>query len=251
MAYTSNKEGEEHILSRLADLQERCQRIGQPCFLGFLDEFQQKVCASALRRSPLYSRFFGGYEDAERMFLCLSPWEGVEEEQFPIACAEVSFRPQDGLTHRDLLGSLMGLGLKREVVGDIVMGEDRAKVYLASQVLEAVLSQLTRVGRAGVSCSSVPLGGTGNRRYQEIAGSISSLRLDCVVAFLGNLSRTAAAQAIAGGQVSIDGQPEISQTRLVEEGEKISIRGTGKFVFDNQLGLSKKNKLRVQFRKYS
>ena len=145
----------------------------------------------------------------------------------------------------------MGLGLKREVVGDIVMGEDRAKVYLASQVLEAVLSQLSRVGRAGVSCCSVPLGGTGNRRYQEITGSISSLRLDCVVAFLGNLSRTASAQAIASGQVSIDGQPEISQTRLVEEGEKISIRGTGKFVFDNQLGLSKKNKLRVQFRKYS
>lgn len=250
MAYTSNREGEEQILSRLADLQARCQRTRRPCFLGFLDEFQQKVCAAALRRSPLAGRFFGGYEEAERVFLGLGLQE-VEDGEFPIVCLEASFRPQDNLTHRDFLGSLMGLGLKREAVGDILMGEGSAKIYLSSQVSGMVLSELARVGRAGVTCREAPLGGAGARSFQEITGSVSSLRLDCVIAFLGNLSRTAAAQAIAGGQVSIDGQPVLSQSRQVEEGEKISIRGTGKFIYDQQLGLSKKNKLRVQFRKYS
>ena len=250
MAYTSNKEGEEQLLSRLLDLEARCRRTGRPAFLGFLDDFQQKVCRPALARCPFSARFFGGYEDAERVYLGLSPQGEPEDVEYPIACVEASFRPQDGLTHRDILGSLMGLGLRREAVGDILMGERSARIYLSAQVSGMVLSELTRAGRAGISCREAPLGGGGTRSYEELTGSVSSLRLDCVVAFLGKLSRSGAAEAIAAGQVSVDGQPALSQTRTLEEGEKVSIRGTGKFIYDGQLGLSKKGKLRVSFRKY-
>lgn len=252
MAYTSDKEGEELILSRLRDLTARCESQNRPCFLGFLDEFQQKVCRDALRRKDLSHRFFGGYEDAERAYLGLSPWEGgLEDGEYPIACVRVRFRPQDGLGHRDLLGSVMGLSLKREAVGDILVEEGLARVYLSSAVKEAVLSQLTKVGRAGVACEEAPLGGTGTRRYQEMLGSVSSLRLDCLAAFLGNLSRSDAARLISGGLVAVDGQVVLEQTRLLRPGEKLSIRGTGKFLFDGELGTSKKGRLRVQFRKYS
>ena len=86
--------------------------------------------------------------------------------------------------------------------------------------------------------------------FHDINAGRLSRGLDCVVAFLGKLSRSGAAEAIAAGQVSVDGQPALSQTRTLEEGEKVSIRGTGKFIYDGQLGLSKKGKLRVSFRKY-
>lgn len=251
MAFTSNREGEELILSRLADLQARCLGRDKPCFLGFLDDFQQKVCRDALKRSPLFSRFYGGYEDAERTFLCLSPWEGVADESFPIACVEVSFRTQDGLSHRDFLGSVLGLEIKREAVGDILLSEGLARIYLTGTVKELVLSQLTRVGRAGVSCREVPLGGTGERHFQEMTGSLSSLRLDCAVAFLAGLSRSVAAELIGSGQVALDGQTATGQARSLSPGEKISIRGKGKFIYDGELGTSKKGRLRVQFRKYS
>lgn len=252
MAYTSDREGEEQILSRLGDLKARCESRGQPCFLGFLDEFQQKVCRDGLKKSGLASRFFGGYEDAERNYLGVCPWEdGLADDKFPIACVGVSFRPQDELSHRDFLGSLMGLSLKRETVGDILVEEGLARVYLSSAVKEAVLSQLTKVGRAGVACEELPLGGTGRRRYREMAGSVSSLRLDCLVAFLGGSSRSQASRLISGGLVAVDGRTALDQAREVRPGEKLSIRGTGKFLFDGEAGISKKGKLRVAFRKYN
>lgn len=252
MAYTSDREAEELILSRLNDLSTRCERQRKPCFLGFLDEFQQKVCRDALKRSPLRHRFFGGYEDAERLFLGISPWEeGLQDAAFPIACVGVTFRPQDGLSHRDFLGSVMGLSLKREAVGDILVEEGFARLYLSQPVKDAVLSQLTKVGRAGVSCREVPLGGAAIRRYEEVTGTVSSLRLDCAVAFLAGLSRSAAARLITGGLVAVDGQAATDQTRLLRPGEKLSIRGTGKFLFDGELGTGRKGRLRVLFRKYS
>ena len=252
MAYTSDREGEEWVLSRLRDLEGRCERQGGPCFLGFLDDFQQRVCRDALVRSPLSHRFFGGYEDAERSYLGLAlTHEDLADGRYPIACVRVRYRPQDGITHRDLLGSVMGLSLKREAVGDILAEEDAARLYLSSAVKETVLTQLTKVGRAGVSCQEVPLGGTGARRYQEMAGSLSSLRLDCAAAFLGSLSRSDAAKHISGGLVAVDGRTVLDQARIIKPGEKISIRGTGKFLFDREIGTSRKGKLRVLFRKYS
>lgn len=254
MAYTSNQEGEELILSRLADLQSRCDRQNRPCFLGFLDDFQQKVCRSALRKSALSYRFYGGYEDAERVFLGLSPWEdsGLRNRDFPIRCVEAVFRRQDKPGHRDFLGAILALSLRRETVGDILVEEGKARIYLTAPAADVVLTQLVQVGRVGVVCAE-PLSWseTGKRNFTEIDGSVSSLRLDCVVAFLGNLSRSAASELIAKGLVSVDGQPAGNAARVVLLKEKISIRGTGKFIYDQQPGLSKKGKLRVRFLKYS
>lgn len=256
MAYTSNKEGEELILSRLADLQARCLGQDRPCYLGFLDEFQQKVCQSALKKSPLYYRFFGGYQDAERVFLGLSPWEeaGLADSDFPIRCVEAVFRHQDKPGHRDFLGAVMGLELKREAVGDILVEEGKASLFLTGPAADVVLTQLVQVGRTGVVCCE-PLSWSSaaerQRRFTEVEGSVSSLRLDCVVAFLGDLSRFAAAELIARGQVFIDGQPAGNGARVLLLKEKISIRGTGKFIYDQQPGVSKKGKLRVRFLKYS
>lgn len=253
MAYTSNREEEERILSRLADLQGRCDRQNRPCYLGFLDDFQQRVCRDALRKSPLSCRFFGGYEGAERVFLGLSPWEdkGLSDGDFPIRCVKAVFRRQDKPGHRDFLGAVLGLGLQREAVGDILPEEGSARIFLTGPAAELVLADLTQVGRVGVVCEEPLSWGGGTQRFTQVEGSVSSLRLDCVVAFLGNRSRSEAAALVTGGLVAIDGQTVQAPARTVEVREKISIRGTGKFIYDRQLGVSKKGKLRVQFRKYS
>lgn len=253
MAYTSNREGEELILSRLADLQDSCRRRNRPCYLGFLDDFQQKICRDALRRSDLYSRFFGGCEEAERVYLGLSPREdaGLEDGDFPIRCVEAVFRRQDKPGHRDILGAVLALGLRREAVGDIFVEEGIARILLSATAADLVLSQLTQAGRVGLVCREPLSWGGGERRFTEVAGSVSSLRLDCVTAFLTGCSRSEAAALVSGGQVAVDGQIVQAPARVVEIREKISIRGTGKFIYDRQTGVSKKGKLRVSFRKYS
>jgi len=253
MAYTSNQEGEEQILSRLADLRGKCLRSDRPCFLGFLDDFQQKVCRDALRRTDLFSRFFGGYEGAERVFLGLSPWEdrGLDDRDFPIRCVEAVFRRQDKPGHRDFLGAVMALGLQREAVGDILVEEGKARIFLTGPAADLVLADLTQAGRVGVVCAEPLSWGGWEQRFTEIDGSVSSLRLDCVTAFLAGVSRSEAVAMVAAGRVFIDGQAVQTPSRVVEIREKISIRGIGKFIYDRQTGVSKKGKLRVHFRKYS
>lgn len=249
MAYTSESQGEELFLSRLADLAQRALRQDRPFTLGFLNDRQQALCRSRLPKG-LYGRFFGGYPDAERCYYGISPFEEIPDSVFPIRCVEITFRKQDELGHRDFLGSILGLDLKRECVGDIIVTPGRALVYLSANIADLVLSELDKVGRVGVQCrdasGEVP---DQPRSYEPVEGTVSSLRLDCLVAFLHRCSRKEAAELIGQKLVAVDGAAR-QGTYMVQPGDKISIRGQGKFLYEGQTGVSKRDKLWVQFQRY-
>ncbi len=238
-------------MSRLEDLCAGAENRYRTSFLGFLDERQRKLCTDALKYRGVPFRFFGGYEDAERTFLGLSPQEEIPDEEFPLECVCLSFRECDALTHRDILGSLMGLNIKRDTIGDIIVEPGKALVFLTAAVVPVVMGELSKVGRSGVRCSRIPCAEVSvTRKFQELSGTITSLRLDCVVSFLTKASRSEAARLIAAGKVALDGLPSEDPDRQLWEGCRISIRGMGKFIYDGQNGLSKKNRLRVLFRRY-
>ena len=249
MAYISESEGEELFLSRLADLEQRALRQDRPFTIGFLNDRQQALCR-VRRTKGVCGRLFGGYPDAERCYYGVSPRGEVPDAAFPIRCVELTYRRQDELTHRDFLGSILGLDLKRECVGDIVVTPGRALVYLSAQAADLVLSELDKVGRVGVVCreaaGEVP---DAPRAYEPVEGTVSSLRLDCIVAFLHRCSRKEAAELIGQRLVAVDGAAR-EGTYGVQPGEKISIRGQGKFLFEGQTGVSKRDKLWVRFQKY-
>ena len=115
------------LLSRLKDA-VRAAAFGGPRFIGFLDERQRSVLTGALRRqSDVQAVFYGGFPDAQRTLLGIFPVEVPgTEDRFPLRVLRAEFRRQDSLSHRDILGALMGLELKREAVGDIQIGEGRA-----------------------------------------------------------------------------------------------------------------------------
>lgn len=250
MGYTSDSVGEELFLSRLADRTQQATSRWQPVFLGFLNDRQQALCRQRLPYGDTSFRLFGGYEDAERCYLGITPLDRIADGEFPIRCVEITYRTQDTLTHRDFLGAILGLNLERETVGDILITPGRALVYLSAPVADTVLRELDQVGRVGVRCAEAA-GEAPDlpRSYQPVEGFVSSLRLDCVVALLAHCSRKEAAQQIAQKLVTVDGAVR-EGSRDVAPGEKISIRGLGKFLFDTQLGVSKKDRLRVRFQKY-
>ena len=121
-------------------------------FSAFLDERQCLLCEK-LMASVKYEnyRLWGGYENAARRMLCVYPEYGeAESEDFPITAITLLYRKEDKITHRDILGSLMGLRIKRDSVGDILVGEGKSAVFLRTSVAGEVTSVLTKVGRAGV-----------------------------------------------------------------------------------------------------
>lgn len=250
MAFISNRE-DQLLISRLDDLCFAVEKYRKPCFLGFLDERQKEICHDALKRRRISYHFWGGYEDAERT--CLGLFAGdIIKNDFPIACVELKFRPSDQIGHRDILGSLMGLNLKREAMGDIVVEEGKALLFVSPTVLPVILLELDKVGRCGVKCRETTVEEiVVERRFENISGTIASLRLDCTVAFLARCSRTDAVGLIRTGKVALNGVVQEDISRLIAEGCKVSVRGTGKFIYDGQHGTSKKDKLKVSFRRYS
>lgn len=253
-------ESDRLLLARVEDAARLCRLKSTPRFIGFLDERQGGIALAAAGKTGQSCRLFGGYPDAERTLLgflpdwCAEPASEEAEALFPIAPVTVAWRADRAdrpLSHRDFLGTLMSLGIKRESVGDILAGEGEAVLFLLRDVLPYVLSQLQKVGGAGVTAAEgLPPELPGAHSFLEISDTVASPRLDAVVASLARGSRGRAEELLAAGLVSLDGLPCEKPTRTVSEGAVIKIRGTGKFIIDALGERTKKGRLLLRARKY-
>lgn len=145
----------------------------------------------------------------------------------------------------------MGLMIKREAIGDILVGEGLSVLFVTEPVAGVVLGELLKVGSCGVSCEQgLPDELPSAHQYRSIGGTVSSLRLDCVVALLTNLSREKASQLIRSGLVSKNAQPMDSISKEVAEGDKLSIRGYGKFLVGSAGTVTKKGRIHLECKKY-
>lgn len=243
------------------------QRDNLPCFTRFLDEREQRLAAIELRRQHFPRDqvcFWAGFdvpqEAPARRMLGLFPdylalGEGMDrailEEQFPIQRVALFFRAQDAITHRDILGSLMGLNLKIGTIGEILTGEDFAVVFCTGAAAQLILSELERVGRAGIKSSRAMRENcrrcTGwNIRQARSAPCGWTVR----VSLATKLSREKSAALIEGGQVSLNFFEENKISREVGEGDILSHRGYGRYVLSKVGSVSKKGRLHLTLGKY-
>ena len=234
------------LLSKAYDAIELSERIGAPRFLGFLNEHESLYLREHLpKRADI--RFFGGYEDATRLML----GAGAEEGDFPIVPLELSYKPEFDLRHRDFLGSLMGLGIRRDTVGDILVTDGRAVIFAREDVAPFILSQVEKIGRVGVKVSYAELEDLPVANdIEELVITLSSLRLDAFVAHAAKLSRDKAAGLIKNETVMVDHIIQTSASYQLKEGATVTIRKYGKFVLSGLLGESRKGKLRVSVKHY-
>lgn len=248
--HTTNKET-TLLLARVSDMTVQCERSHKPVFFGFLDTAEQTLVANKLKYSGSFFSFWGGYDSAERVFLGIFPTDSINNNSFPVRCLEFLWKQDCPLSHRDFLGSFMALQLKREVIGDICTETGHCIAFFTSHAADLVLTEITKIGRVGVSVSEIQQGTiTPAKSFLPLSGTVASLRLDCVVAFLANTSRSNASKLISSGLVAQNGIAVTSCDKTIIENDKISIRGIGKFIFDEQDGVSRKDKLRLNFRKY-
>ena len=241
-----NSAEDKLLLSRAYDAIELSERRGCPRFLGFLNEHESLYLRQHLpKRADI--RFFGGYADAARVML----GAGAEEESFPIAALEFTYKTEFDLRHRDFLGSLMALGINRDTVGDILTSEGRTVVFAREDIVPFILSQVTAIGRVGVhiayaDTSDLPVPDD----VEERILTLSSLRLDALTASVTNLSRDKAVRLIKADMVMVDHVTENSPAASVREGSAVTIRKYGKYVLSAILGNSRKGKLRVSVKHF-
>ena len=157
------------------------------------------------------------------------------------------------LSHRDYLGSVLGLGLERDAIGDILIPDSHSAILLTdTRVVDFLTTQLEKVATDTVRVSRLPEGTalTGTRRLQPITDTVASERLDCVVAALCNLSREKAQMAVRSGLVELDYEAVEACDTTVEAPAVISVRGFGKFAVHNFDGTTRKGRIRLVAGKY-
>ncbi len=240
----------ELLYARIKDTADICERTSKCKYLGFLSAEQAAAAKKYLEKRSLNYGFFGGYESAQRVMLgCFPDW--VTEEEYPISAVTFLFRKSDTLAHRDVLGSLMGLGLTRDSVGDILIGEGKAIVFLSEDITDYVITQTEKIGKTGVKCINGFEGELPESdKLAEFSTTIASERLDCVVAALCGISRGLALEKISQGLVSVNSFVTDKITLSVNKDDVITVRGKGKFIVSSLNNRTRKNRLVLNYKKY-
>ena len=194
----------------------------------------------------------GGYEAAERKLIAFLP-DWAEEAEGELAFLRADFHGADStLTHRDILGSLMGLGITRERVGDILVSEHSADIAVSSTLAEFLLQEWSGAGRVRLTVTEISREELRipQVKVQQVQDTVSSMRLDAVVATAFGMSRGKAADLIAAGRVSLDHVPCEKSDKPVAEGGTITARGFGKAVVRECSRLSKKGRIILLMDRY-
>ena len=235
----------------MLDLAHAADKRGVCTFSDFLDLNEQTVFHTMSRElSFIDCRLYGGYETAERQMAAFLPDAFLFSGDFPIKC--ICIRPKNSrfsepFSHRDVLGSVMNLGLERARIGDIVMREQDTVLFCHEKNADYICESLTRIRHTDVE-AFVTGESTGALapKTREISGSVASVRLDVICALAFHLSRSAAAALVSGEKVFINGRLAVSNSAHPLEGDLISVRGYGKLRYEGETGTTRKGRCMVR-----
>ena len=248
---------ERIVLARALDQMERALNRSIPCATQFLSPAQRAALEPLLAASGHPRHLFhGGYEGAERTVCVFLPdwlegsdWQAEDE----LAAIECAYPPTGAdLTHRDLLGGLMGIGLTREKVGDILTGDTAAQIVCLKEAAPIILSQFDQAGRCRLKLREISLSdlSPAPAQVKVIHDTVSALRLDAVLASGFSLSRGKAADAVAAGRVSVNHRECVKPDRPVAQGDVLTCRGLGKCVLKTVGGQSRKGRIIIEIERY-
>ena len=250
------KSAEERVLlARTLDKYEQCQLRGMPTHTAFLSPAEAVSAEELLHAAGAHTgyAFSGGYDGAERRMLFFLPdWQEEPETTEAMAFLRASFHDEGALTHRDVLGSLMALGVTRESLGDILVSGRSVDLIVSAEVARYLADNWSSAGRTALRVTqisaeelSVPV-----QKVKEIRDTVATLRLDAVTAAGFSMSRGKAAELIAAGRVQKNHRETTKGDTGVAQGDVISARGLGKFEVAEVGGLSKKGRTGILLRRY-
>ena len=191
-----------------------------------------------------------------RICLFLPDWQeeedAVNDPEGPLSAIQARFSPEASLSHRDILGSLMGLGITREKLGDILVEEGCAQLLLLRETVPILLSQWESAGRWKLKLEEIPLSELRVKppQIKTIRDTVATLRLDAVCASGFSTSRAKAGELISAGRVSLNHRECAKADRAVAQGDVIACRGLGKCVVKEVLGQSKKGRTMIVIERY-
>lgn len=242
------------LVNKVLDLAEFCRRNFSYRISSFLDPRQQKLTEELLTKEREVSFYLdGGLENSERK-LCIIYHEDYDIKQLekPYEIIEFSWynKANKKPSHRDFLGSIIGSGIKREMLGDIMLQETTAYVVCTEEISSHILFNIDRVGSIPVKSKLAEQIDLAEEKERIINDTVASLRLDNIIGAGFGLSRTKAAELIKGGKVRVNWEETDQTSKLIKQSDVISLRGKGRIILEEIAGTTKKDRIRVTIKKF-
>jgi len=242
------------MIRHLTDLCRRNEKTGTWQYSGFLSPAEQDDWIRSPQAAGFSWILTGGYEAAERKILAA----GNREEQGPpeapvsvIAAAPKSDKYAEELTHRDYLGAILGLGIERSLIGDILIRDRRAWFFCLTPAADMITASLTQVRRTAVAAAvTAPDIPELQPRFALTRLNVASERLDAVAAAFTGLSRGQAEKLFGAEKVFVNGRIVTDRSARLKEGDILSVRGFGKAIYNGIEHETRKNRLWVTLEKY-
>jgi len=246
---------EDQILKRrFRDLAYMADSRGIVLFTDFLNLHEQSLFYAAKNELPPIRYFSGGgYRDAERKMFCFCGDNNIDNEDqvdYPISCLHIAPKNpkfSDMLTHRDILGAVINLGIERSKIGDIIVDNNEAYIFCCSSIYDYIVNQLTRIKQTIVCASLIDIRDFAYEpKLKPVTGTVSSVRLDSILAVAFNGSRSSLSGLIEGGKVYVNGRNILSNSYNLKDNDIVSVRGYGRFIYAGTINQTKKGRYLVK-----
>ncbi|HMM20392.1 MAG TPA: YlmH/Sll1252 family protein [Selenomonadales bacterium] len=246
--------GDADLAARLIDLAEGALRGRRYKVSEFLDPYGLSVAetvAAHFERVKFDSE--GGYSGAERVRTAFIEEDFRGAVDFGIAALSCSVDVRYySISHRDVLGAVLGLGIKREMVGDIIMNSRGCQLICDGTMTDFIRQHLVKIGAAPVEVGLLPLDAIAPKeeKIKEIRTTVASLRLDTIAAAGFGTSRTRMAEEIAADKVKVNWQDARNSSQALKAGDVISMRGRGRVEVSEVLGQTKKGRISIFLKRF-
>ena len=245
---------QELCKKRLIDLSKQANRKGIVLFSDFLNLNELNIYHQCEELFETRTEAFGGVEFAERQIIAFIPDALYYEWTYPITILEVTpSYPKfaEKLGHRDVLGSLMNLGIDRGKVGDIIISDDKYYIICEESMASYFIENLDKIRHTVVKLREVSNEElTIQQKFEEKDGIIPSNRLDSMMACVYKLSRSQALELLRAEKVFVNGKTIQNPSYHCKQDDIISVRGYGRFIFLNEYGETNKGRLKIRYKIY-
>lgn len=236
---------------KVIDKANSCLKNYEVKYTEFLNPFEVKNAIGILNSfHDIKYTVEGGFEKAERCLICIYPYYmEYEDIESPIKVLQIegNFKFKE-IKHKDYLGALMNLGIKREKVGDINIHDNFCQVIVSSDMSDFILINLDKVSRNNVKIIEIPKEDIkySEHKLKEISFTVSSDRIDCIVSGIYNISRQESSKLVCSEKVFINYEKINSISKEVKADSLISVRGKGRCIIVDIGEITKKGKIKVK-----
>ena len=244
------------LLSRIEDLSEKCSKTASLTHTHFLTPAEQSFLKNRSLIAPAdgSTMFIGGSNDYERAVLFFLPYY-METEYFDwneYICIIKATCRFGSPGHRDYLGALIGLGIRREFIGDIWIFDEDTYIFCLRTVKDTIIRDFKEVGKYNIKTQEVFPSDLPDmvRSFKPIRFTVSSPRLDAVVSGAFRISRAEASRMILSGKVNLNYSECIKTDTQIHEGDIISLKGHGKSLIDSFDGTSHRGRIFINVKIY-